>query len=227
MPPRPRRAKEQKSSLRRRTPPLRGSRRRTIRPTKRTRTPSPAFQASQTRVPSRVAPLWAPPPGVNPPTRGIPKPGPRTTAGAPHPSGGLCGTLPSSYGGDLIVLQIRDPWWLHSYWELLPGTIARGREKLGKEGSAAELALRVYEEGTLRWFDVRLSDGTTDWFIEVDPPDRSWTVEIGLKTRSGRFLALARSNTVRTPPAGSVEGGDGRWGYVKRFPQPLPSEVRR
>jgi hypothetical protein len=128
---------------------------------------------------------------------------------------------------DLIVLQPRDPWWLHTYWELLESTVARGRKKLGVEGSAAELTLRVYEEGTSRWFDIRLAPGAADWYIEVNPPDSSWTVEIGLKTRWGRFLALARSNTVRTPPAGPIEGMNGKWGYLRAFSQPLPSEVQR
>ena len=35
--------------------------------------------------------------------------------------------LPWGYGQDKAVLQVRDPWWLHSYWEITGSTIEIGR----------------------------------------------------------------------------------------------------
>lgn len=134
--------------------------------------------------------------------------------------------LPATYGVDLILLQPRDPRWLHAYWELAAGTVAKGRARLGAEGSAAELILRVHEEGSSRSFDlrgltaqdrsfdVRLVPGSQDWYLEVEP-DRGWFVEIGLKSSQGSFLPLARSNVVRTPPDRPSDRIDETWGVLE------------
>jgi hypothetical protein len=106
---------------------------------------------------------------------------------------------------------VRDPRWLYAYWELKPSTVARGRKLLGEEGATAEPTLRVFESKTVSdttkavsdtFFDVQLSPFATDWFLEVGRSDRRFRVAIGLKGRSGRFVALAESNTVETPPLG-------------------------
>ncbi len=124
--------------------------------------------------------------------------------------------LPLHYGDDRIVLQTRDPWWLHTYWELKSATVSRGRAQLGAEAEAAFFALRVYQEGA-SWFDIPVHSEVGDWYIEVKP-DAAWTVEIGLKTPGGRFLALARSNTVRTPPDRPSDRIDEKWGVLKGLP---------
>ena len=131
-------------------------------------------------------------------------------------------SFPTSYGADLIVVQPRDPWWLHSYWELMPAALERGRARLGDEARDAHMVLRVYEEDTPRWFDVPLTHDARDWAIPVDPPDRAWTVEIGLKGPRGTFVALARSNTVRTPPDRPSDRIDETWGWLSSIPAGWP-----
>ncbi len=145
--------------------------------------------------------------------------------------------LPSSYGQDLIVLQTRDPRWLHAYWELRPETVETGMRRLGESAGSASWILRVYEEGSSRWphhlpyppevdlskkwgpsaprqvegwFDVEFGPGSTDWHFQAQP-DREWSVEIGLKDRNGRFVPLARSNWARTPPEGPSDAGPSSW----------------
>lgn len=130
--------------------------------------------------------------------------------------------LPSSYGHNLIVLQPRDPRWLHAYWELTPAHVAQGRAKLGAEEGAAVWILRVYEEESPRWFDVDLSPGASDWTLQVES-DRTWLVEIGLRALSGRFVPLARSNRVRTPPDRPSERIDPEWGPIDSLSAGWPS----
>ncbi len=131
------------------------------------------------------------------------------------------GSPPSSYGADLIVLQPRDPKWLHAYWEVTEPTLASGRQRLEREGSCVALTLRVCElenpEGRdpVRWFDIALTEGSADRQIEVTPPDRSWRVEIGLKSIQGTFLALAKSNIARTPPDRPSDQVDEHWGLIE------------
>ena len=130
--------------------------------------------------------------------------------------------LPSSYGRDLIIAQPRDPSWIHAYWELRPHTLESGKTKLGSQGAEAHLTLRVYELKSdsasqfdvARWFDIGVYHHIGDWTIEVGPPDRPWCVEIGLKARGGFFIALARSNIVRTPPGGPSDRIDEKWGVL-------------
>ncbi|MBI3333352.1 MAG: DUF4912 domain-containing protein [Candidatus Omnitrophica bacterium] len=127
--------------------------------------------------------------------------------------------FPAAYRVDQIVLQPRDPRWIHAYWELLPETVSHGWAELGKEGAASRMILRVCEEESGRWFDIDLKVDARDWTIAVEPPDRGWTVEIGLRAPSGRFLALARSNTVRTPPDHPSDRIVEDWGLLEGLPQ--------
>ena len=119
----------------------------------------------------------------------------------------------------MVVLQTRDPFCVHTYWEVQPATLNRVRERLGAGGLTPQFVLRVYEEESSRWFDVQVAPEALDWAVEVQP-DRAWTVEIGLLSSAGRFLALARSNTVRTPPDRPSDRVDEKWGVLK---EPLVS----
>ena len=113
--------------------------------------------------------------------------------------------LPSRYHVDQIIVMPRDPWWLTAYWELLPSTLEQGRKKLNEE--EVQLILRVYENGTIHRCDVSVSDSISDWTLEVIP-DRAWGVEIGLRSSTGQFLPLVRSNRTRTPPDRPSHGLD-------------------
>ena len=162
------------------------------------------------------------------------KPGKRRSASPkkelriPAPEPAAAAPLPSSYGQDLIVLQARDPRWLCAYWELTPAHVASGRAKLGSEESKAAWILRVYQEGSPRRFDIDLSPGANDWTFQVKP-DRTWIVEIGLRALDGRFVPLARSNRVRTPPDRPSDRIDPDWEPIDSLSGgwPSPSSAER
>ena len=115
--------------------------------------------------------------------------------------------LPASYGQDKIVLQVRDPWWIHSYWEITHGTIDGLKGRLGDVFYSAKLILRVYDVSHIifdgsnahRFFDIEINYGTTSWYVDTQGPGRSWCVDIGLRLANGEFIKIARSNTVSTP----------------------------
>src|SRR5206468_6823794 len=46
--------------------------------------------------------------------------------------------LPSGYGKDRIVVMVRDPYWLHAYWELTRHAIQRAEAALGQEWHTAK-----------------------------------------------------------------------------------------
>ncbi|HLY36517.1 MAG TPA: DUF4912 domain-containing protein [Candidatus Binatia bacterium] len=136
------------------------------------------------------------------------------------------GELPRSYGRDRIVLLPRDPWWAFTYWEITPTTRVQGLRALGADAEGAREILRVYDvtfitfTGDNAWlsFDVHLPPGAEHWYLNVGRPAASFCIEIGLRTRSGRFLPLARSNTATTPRSAPSPDTTVRWVDVGRGP---------
>jgi hypothetical protein len=130
--------------------------------------------------------------------------------------------LPAGYGKDRIVVMVRDPYWLHCYWELTRHAIQRAEAALGQEWHTAKPILRLLDvgrhettsaaESTVR--DIDIHGGCNNWYIDVSSPPRSFRVDIGYLARSGRFYVLARSNVVSTPRAGVSDVIDENWADI-------------
>jgi hypothetical protein len=130
--------------------------------------------------------------------------------------------LPRAYGVDRIGLLARDPWWVFAYWELTPTTRIAALRALGSDGEGAREVLRIHDvtfitfTGDNAWqsIDVELPPGAQSWYVNVAHPAAAYCAEIGLRTAGGRFVALARSNTVHTPPASPSTDASVRWARV-------------
>src|SRR5438067_2077036 len=130
--------------------------------------------------------------------------------------------LPSGYGKDRVVVMVRDPYWLHAYWELTHQSIQRAEAALGQDWHGAKPILRLLDvsshdttstsESTLR--DIDIHGGCNNWYIDVANPPRSYRVDIGYLAPSGRFYVLARSNVVTTPRAGVSDIIDENWADI-------------
>lgn len=123
-------------------------------------------------------------------------------------------TVPQGYGDHKIVLQVRDPWMLHAYWELSSEVIQRKEEQLKKKGLAVgKWMIRVYEEppaaGRVKE-DIELNQIADNWYFQVDH-DRTYYVDIGIIASDDSFHPMARSNKVRTPRFGMSSVIDERW----------------
>ena len=129
------------------------------------------------------------------------------------------GALPRAYGRDRIVLLSRDPWTAFAYWEVTPTSRVQALRALGSEAEGAREVLRVYDvtfltfTGDNAWlsFDVDLPGGADHWCLNVGRPGASFCAEVGLRTPGGRFLPLARSNTIATPRAAPSPDTTVRW----------------
>src|SRR5437879_10159299 len=53
--------------------------------------------------------------------------------------------LPTGYGRDRIVVMVRDPYWLHAYWELTRHAVQRAEADLGQEWHASKPILRLLD----------------------------------------------------------------------------------
>ncbi|MFH0913474.1 MAG: DUF4912 domain-containing protein [Candidatus Omnitrophota bacterium] len=127
--------------------------------------------------------------------------------------------LPSEYGQDRFVLQVRDPWWIYAYWEIKSQTFRGLINKLGDDFYKARRILRVYDvshiifngQNAHRFFDIQIPDYANSWYIDTSGPGRSWCVDLGLLLPDGRFIMVLRSNTVTTPIDGPSWITDEEW----------------
>lgn len=127
--------------------------------------------------------------------------------------------LPSSYDQDKIILQVRDPRWLHSYWELRDQTIGGLKSKLADDFYRAKKVLRVYDVTNIifngfnanRFFDIQVNDFANSWYVDTAGPGRAWCVDLGLMLPDGRFITILRSNVVQTPLDGPSWVTDEEW----------------
>ncbi len=145
------------------------------------------------------------------------------SAAAEAPRGRSAGedafVIPLGYGDTRIVLLVKDPWWLYAYWEVHPSDARRAKSRLTpEEVIGLQSVLRVYDvtggaepETAAHWMDVPLSGLATNWYLNTNAPDHAFVVEIGLLTRGGRFLAVARSNQVRAPRSSPSDVIDEEW----------------
>jgi len=127
--------------------------------------------------------------------------------------------LPYQCDRDRMILQVRDPRWIHAYWEVAASTIERLKNELREDFFNAKSLLRVYDvsdiifngENAHRFFDIQVNEFANNWYINTEGPDRSWCVDFGLLLASGRFVTILRSNTVRTPLEGPSWITDEEW----------------
>jgi hypothetical protein len=162
-------------------------------------------------------------PKVTPPGRS----GPAATASAPaaarRPGVTPPRTLEHACVKDRIIMMVRDPYWLHAYWELSRATLARAQAAMGQDWHTARPILRLMDvtseettsasERAVR--DIEIHGGVNNWYIDVTCPPRSYRIDIGYLSRRGKFFILARSNVVSTPRAGASDVLDQNWASVQ------------
>jgi hypothetical protein len=130
--------------------------------------------------------------------------------------------LPTGYGKDRIVAMVRDPYWLHCYWELTRLAVERAEAVLGQDWHNSKPILRLVDvsthdttnsaESIVR--DIEIHGGCNNWYVDVSNPPRSFRVDIGYLSGRGRFYVLARSNVVSTPRAGVSDVIDENWADI-------------
>jgi hypothetical protein len=123
---------------------------------------------------------------------------------------------------DRLVVMVRDPFWLHAYWEVSRQGVERAQAAMGQDWHGARPVLRLMEvcggEGTSSvervQRDISIHGGVNNWYVDVKDPPKSYRLDIGYLAPSGRFFALARSNVVTTPRAGTSDALDNNWSDV-------------
>ena len=126
---------------------------------------------------------------------------------------------------DRFVLIVRDPYWLHVYWELCARLIERAKAAMGYAWHTSFPILRLFRivadgmnnprRDIIR--DIRIHSGVNNWYVDVSDPPGTFQIEIGFLSREGNFFPIASSNIVQTPQSQVVSGTaklDGHWDSV-------------
>lgn len=119
------------------------------------------------------------------------------------------GSPPESGAESRVVLLPVHPYLVHVYWEVASVDVERARKRLGSDRSRRESVLRFFDvsmpapDGASEhdFFDVEVELEAGQWYVDLWSPEKSYYVDLGLKTGRGRFVSLCRSRVVRTPPA--------------------------
>jgi len=137
---------------------------------------------------------------------------------------GLSGIYEDNTGAnrDHFVLLVRDPFWLHVYWELCSRLIERAKAAMRYSWHTAVPILRLFRivadgvnnprRDIVR--DIRIHSEVNNWYIDVQDPPGTFQVEIGFLSREGDFFPVASSNIVQTPQNQVTTGTaklDGHW----------------
>ncbi|MDD4013413.1 MAG: DUF4912 domain-containing protein [Candidatus Omnitrophica bacterium] len=127
--------------------------------------------------------------------------------------------VPNGYNDNKVVLLIRDPWTLFSFWEIKKDIEDKVRDQIRQKGLIPEkLILRVYDvtgkdpsEGVAPAFDFEVREWVNTWYVHTGNHGRSWMVDVGILCTNGEFFCLARSNVVTAPTYGMSESTDEQW----------------
>jgi len=125
--------------------------------------------------------------------------------------------IPSGYGDNKIVLMVRDPWALFTYWEISKDVEDAVKDKISRRGlTPAKSVLRVYDvtddpASSTPDQEFELKNWASNWYIHTGATGRKWLVDIGITTTTGEFFCLARSNVVASPRYGMSDIYDTEW----------------
>jgi hypothetical protein len=127
--------------------------------------------------------------------------------------------LPARYEDDVIVLQIRDPWWAHAYWDVRTETVGRLRKEYGADFDRARWVLRSYDVSLLnfdgtnahRFFDTGIDMDARNWYLNFGSPGTTWCADLGFILPDGRFITVVRSNVISLPLDGPSWITDEEW----------------
>ncbi|MGI6711567.1 MAG: DUF4912 domain-containing protein [Bacillota bacterium] len=104
-----------------------------------------------------------------------------------------------------IVLLVKNPHWLHAFWEISSTYTDSLIHKFGDKWTSAVPFLRVYELPNVNalnsrcLFDIEISQDIQNWNINVLGSNKHYYVELGRKLDCGHFVPILRSETVTTP----------------------------
>jgi hypothetical protein len=179
----------------------------------------PPSPAAPTAIAADAKPVPDPVPNVVAPVLGLEEIKEGTTPPIPSVQISSTGTL---------HLTARDSHWLHAHWSLPPVIQSLMRNPWEKQN----LAVRLHKGAvpTLAFREVQPQPGSQECFLQVDDAGAMFVAELFWWDSQGKWVRLAASNTVSTPPEVISEDRSAQWMSVPAPANPasapsLPQEV--
>ena len=125
---------------------------------------------------------------------------------------------------DKIVVMVRDPYWIHAYWDLSGGRIDYLRKQIGDNIiNSSKTVLRVKDvtdtnpDNPNSFYDIEVTGGARNWYINVPGSNRAYCIDMGFITSDGKFILIVRSNIVAVPREGVSDILDEEWMNVEDY----------
>ncbi|MBI4389351.1 MAG: DUF4912 domain-containing protein [Nitrospinae bacterium] len=125
--------------------------------------------------------------------------------------------LPRGYEDNRLVLMVRDPYWLYTYWDIHRGKVEEGARALNRGLHELRWILRLHPAtsagaaANLPPIDFEVDPNSRSWYVHVNSPGSSYYAELGLMDPDGKFYRLALSNAVTLPSDRPSDIIDERW----------------
>ncbi len=126
--------------------------------------------------------------------------------------------LPETYNETTITILLRDPQWVHVYWDIQSNLLSG----LMNSSRFESLFLRVNslrrENGTVTvtdWFDIDVSVRDRSWYVYLSSREWACRVDLCSRTAQEKEQVLARSYELVLPAGGP---GEYQPGPGKRLP---------
>lgn len=109
--------------------------------------------------------------------------------------------LPFTYGKTSLTLLEVDPNLAHAFWEVAADERQLRELQNGPSGSPFWV-LRFYGNGNgvQKLFDEEVFISSGSWYVRLRPPHKIMFAELGIKTPSGSFRSVCRSNQIGALP---------------------------
>jgi hypothetical protein len=105
--------------------------------------------------------------------------------------------LPSAYGRTRLVVLPVDPYAVRAYWEITPAAIAKAAGSVETDIDRLQAILRFQEQSMrVPSFDIQIDLGQRNRHVALWSPGRSYDVDLGFKTKDGRFVSMVREMVV-------------------------------
>lgn len=128
--------------------------------------------------------------------------------------------VPEDYQDTYMGALVRDPEWIFVYWEVSESTMSEIKNKAGvQDFLSAKKILRLIDVTDIdydgsnagSYTDVQIDQNSNSWYARAPEPGRTYVVECGFLTASGRFFVAVRSNRVSVPRTGVSTSTDKEW----------------
>ncbi len=125
---------------------------------------------------------------------------------------------------DRLILMVRDPFWLHAFWDITRKSVERAKAALAGHWHTAHPVLRLLRtednsttsNSEIVYKDIEIHGGVRHWYIEIESPGSTFRLLIGFIYANNRFHELARSNPVTPPIPGGPDSTDDHWADLSK-----------